>query len=109
MDTLKPYAMGYAFNIDGTYIRYCNPNYNFKLRAVCNENTAKPIWKIIDDTTIMFGEGVLYKIIAINQDSMVLQHLKCPHDPFFKLHRDNDQTTKPKAIIYWDTLAPIGM
>src|SRR6266496_4730258 len=109
-DTSKPYAIGYCFKKDGTYIEYCNPNYNRKIRALCNDpNLSKPIWKIINDSSIMFGEGILYKIIALNQDSMILQNLKFPNDSYIRLHRDKDQITKPKTLVYWDTAAPPGM
>ena len=99
-DTLKPYSLGYCIFKNGTFIRYYNPNHNKKNRII-NDSPAesKPIWKLINDSTIMFGKGNLYKIVFLNADSMVLSNLEFPSlDNYLRLHRDNDQNTKPQPL-----------
>lgn len=94
-DTSKPYALGFRFDKNGTYFRYENPNYDVTKRKLFSSPTlSKPIWKIIDDSTLMFGEGIFYRILFLNHDSIVLQNLKV-QSSYLKLHRDNDQQSLP--------------
>ena len=103
-DTLRPYGGGYCFNKNGTYLKYCNPDSPVsarKLRAFCHYPAdPKPIWKITDGKTFMFGENIFYKIITLNSDSIILQNIAYP-DNFVKLHKDSDQITAPK-VMKWD-------
>lgn len=95
-DTLKPYALGFCLYKNRTFIRYSNPNYERTKRNLYNSPIlSKPIWEIINDTTIMFGEGDYYKIIILNSDSLILQSVKFKTNDYLKLHRDKDQYTKP--------------
>jgi len=93
-DSLKPYALGYCFFSNGTFIRYYNPDYNKSIRKVNNMPPvySKPIWKIIDDSTIMIGEKNYFKIIFLNADSVILKSSES--SDYLKLHRDKDQVTK---------------
>ena len=96
-DTLRPYSLGYRIFKDGTFIRYYNPGGNKKSRIIDDTPPvhSKPYWKLIDDSTIMFGEGDYNKIVFLNADSVILQGLKSNTDHYLKLHRDNDQITEP--------------
>lgn len=94
-DTSKPYALGFCINKNGTYIRYENPDYDIsKRRLYLSPTLSKPIWKIINDSTIMFGEDQYYKILFLNQDSLVLQNLNANKE-YLKLFVDKDQFTVP--------------
>ncbi len=95
-DTARPYAIGFCVYKDGTYINYINPGWDRNKRQInSNPVQSKPIWKFIDDTTMMFGEGEKYRIVVLNADSLILQDEILP-DRYLKLHRDNDQDTKPQ-------------
>jgi hypothetical protein len=95
-DTLKPYALGFCFYKNGTFIEYENPNYDHSRRLIFKSPIlSKPNWKFINDTMMMFGEGDFYEIIALNGDSLILQSVKHKDSNYLKLHRDKDQLTKP--------------
>ncbi|MDQ6755392.1 MAG: hypothetical protein M3004_00500 [Bacteroidota bacterium] len=92
-DTSKPYAIGYCFYKNGTFIEYNN---DAGSRLIFHSPVlSKPYWKLINDTTMMFGEGDLYKIMFFNGEDLILRNLKIPTNDSLKLHRDRDQYTKP--------------
>ena len=94
-DSLKPYSLGYCFFSNGTFIRYYNPDYNKSIRRVNDMPPvySNPIWKLINDTTIMIGDKNYFKIIFLNTDSVILKSSES--NDYLKLHRDKDQITMP--------------
>jgi hypothetical protein len=105
----KPYTLGYRFNKDGTYTYYCIvKDTNRIVRAIVSSpSLPRPIWEVVSDTVLMFGQDEYYKIRFIKNDSIILKSLN--DNEFLKLHRDTDQETKPENFIYWDTAAPPTM
>lgn len=93
-DTAKPYSLGFCINRDGTYISYYKDNNDRETRVIYRSPMLpEPVWKIIDDSTIMFGKGDLYRILSFNQDSIILQSKA--FDGYLKLKKDADRQTKP--------------
>ncbi len=91
----RPYSLGYCFYSDGTFTRYFYPDSNKNIRII-NESPSifsEPIWKIVDDSTLMIGKDDFFKIIAITMDSVVLKGKA--EDDFLKLHVERNQITKP--------------
>jgi hypothetical protein len=95
-DTLKPYSLGYCINKNGTFIRYFNPRGDRKMRIKDEYPPvhSKPIWKVINDTLIMFGKDYFYKIMFLNSDSIILKSINPGSDGYLKLHKDPDQNLK---------------
>lgn len=94
-DTLRPYPIGYCFFKNGTFIGYFNNDWNQNIRIVDKSpELSEPIWKIINDSTVMFGKGDTFRILNLNKDSIILRS-NYSDSTFLKLKRDRDQATKP--------------
>lgn len=91
-DTLKPYTIGYCFYQNGTFVEYNNIGNRLVFQSPV---LSKPYWKFINDTTMVFGEGDLYRIILLNSDDIILKNLNFETNDFLKLHIEKDQFTKP--------------
>lgn len=96
-DTQMPYSIGYCINKNGTFTRYYNPGGNRKIRSIDELPPvhSRSVWRVINDSIIMFGEDEYNKILFLNADSIILKGIKPGPDVFLKLHRDEDQSTKP--------------
>lgn len=101
-DPLKTYKQGFCINKDGYFIRYYYPRKSDgKIRAINDDPISfytKPVWKILNDSTIMFGEGDSSRIILLDSNNLILQNLRFK-DSFLKLYREQDQNTKPQKYI----------
>ena len=97
-DTLKPYPLGYCFNSNGTFIRYVNPNWDRTRREIItNPSYPNAIWKFVDDSTIVLGANVNYKIITLTEERLILMRIDVldGNISYLKLHKEKDQITKP--------------
>ncbi|MFP5041644.1 hypothetical protein [Parasediminibacterium sp. JCM 36343] len=84
-DTSKPYFIGFCFSIDGTYKDYDRKKHIFLTEHTPLDPT--PLWKLLNDSTLMFGDGFYYKIIYLNNDSIVLENVAIKGS-YIRLHRD---------------------
>jgi hypothetical protein len=90
------YCGGFCFYSNGTYVKY---ECKFRTSERYIDNLLAPeinrIWKIVNDSTMMFGEGFLYKIIYLNNDTLILDNLKSDTGEYLTMTVDKDQVTKP--------------
>jgi hypothetical protein len=100
---LKPYALGYRICKDGTY-QYYYKNDSSERILINSPVLPKSIWRFINDTTMEYGKGRIVKIEFLNSDSLILLDTNFPLDDPLRLHRDNDQTTRPIPKAIKDTI-----
>lgn len=90
------YCGGFCFYSNGTYSGY-QCEFKTGVRYV-NElfPEEKRIWKLVNDSVMVLGDGFLYKIVYFNNDSLILDNLQVNGtDEYLKLTVDKDQVTQP--------------
>lgn len=84
-----PKFYGYCLNKNFNYDYYVN---NYDGRRIKCRIYYRTIWDIVDDSTIMIGEGLYYRIASVNPDTVELKSLKTNQSKM--LIRESNQTIK---------------
>lgn len=92
-DSTKNYNIGYFVCDSGTFQRYYF-NDSGKRLLYDPPSLSKPVWKMRDDSTLEFGDGILYRIMQLTKDSIVLKNIVVQSNESLKLRREQDQATK---------------
>lgn len=96
----KPYSTGFYICKDGSYANFIKSDSNERI-FYQPFNQSKPIWRLISDSLLEFGEGVNFQIISYSQDSFILKNLAYPAGSnILRLLKEKDQQTRiiPKSL-----------